>query len=56
MKSHFENIWEMMKKNTLSKVIEEIEEFEKDPGNFRRIQCIENINKNTRNLVKLPKC
>ena len=25
MKSHFENIWEMMKKNTLSKVIEEIE-------------------------------
>lgn len=55
MKSHLDNIWEMMKDNTLEKVAEEVKEFEKDPGNYRRGQLIEIINKKTKNLVKLAR-
>lgn len=55
MKSHFDNIWEMMRDRPLEKVAEEITEFEKDSENYRRKQLIELINKKTEDLVKLTK-
>ncbi|PJC77402.1 hypothetical protein CO010_00530 [Candidatus Shapirobacteria bacterium CG_4_8_14_3_um_filter_39_11] len=45
MKSHFENMWELMRDNDLKKVFEKTQEFKRDPKSFRMKQFFEDTSK-----------
>ena len=45
MKSHFENMWELMRDNDLKKVFEKTQEFKRDLKSFRMKQFFEDTSK-----------
>jgi len=55
MTSHFETIWDMMEGKTPQKVLEDIDDLETNPAEFRMRQFIEHASKRSKKLLRIAK-